>query len=223
MEKVKEVLRFQKRLDDTNAEDQWLSARLGLLPNANMCPPETEREFAVEDVWHEWPMGYHVNPSGFSLDVWDPRMKRKQIFEYCPEIKIILDMRLEREKCFEMPEIELDLGPRPEEPQGEQMDMPTGNSMSKEEFNAQFGVGEEEESELEQHIKELEEAMAELTKGRIHDGEPEVEQELVEPEISDFAHVEDVKVDNDKGESTASVDELQPTVSAEEDEPTASE
>jgi hypothetical protein len=67
-----------------------------------MAPPSVEREFAVEDIWTERPMGYHINPTvgpGRSPDVWDDAAKRRMIYEYCPEIKIILDMRLDREQC----------------------------------------------------------------------------------------------------------------------------
>jgi hypothetical protein len=53
VEKAKRVLRFQKRMDDPDSEDQWLSLRLGLLPDSNMCPREKELEFAVAEVWHE--------------------------------------------------------------------------------------------------------------------------------------------------------------------------
>ena len=210
VEKVKEVLQFQKRIDNTVPEDQWLSARMGLLPDANMCPPDKESEFAVEDVWHEWPMGYHVNPGGFSPDVWEPQMKRKQIFEYCPEIKIILDMRLERERCFEMLEIEIDYGSMLEEPvaanievlEADRVEKPSESSMTKEEFNAPFADSKEVEGELEKHIKELEAEMAELKKGDGESGDdsapPKVEQELGEPELVDFAHAEDVKLDGDE-------------------------
>jgi hypothetical protein len=97
-----EVLQFQTRLDNTFSEDQWLASRVGLVPGANMAPPAVEREFAVEDIWTERPMGYHINPTvgpGNSQDVWDDPAKRRMIYEYCPEIKIILDMRLDREQC----------------------------------------------------------------------------------------------------------------------------
>ena len=79
-----------------------MASRVGLVPGANMAPPAVEREFAVEDIWTERPMGYHINPivgPGNSLDVWDDPAKRRMIYEYCPEIKIILDMRLDREQC----------------------------------------------------------------------------------------------------------------------------
>ena len=100
--KVLEVLQFQTRLDNTFSEDQWMASRVGLVPGANMAPPAVEKEFAVEDIWTERPMGYHINPTvgpGNSQDVWDDPAKRKMIYEYCPEIKIILDMRLDREQC----------------------------------------------------------------------------------------------------------------------------
>src|SRR5271154_3829091 len=111
--KVLEVLQFQTRLDNTFSEDQWMASRVGLVPGANMAPPAVEKEFAVEDIWTERPMGYHINPTvgpGNSQDVWDDPAKRKMIYEYCPEIKIILDMRLDREQCPLS-----DDGPPPEE------------------------------------------------------------------------------------------------------------
>ena len=92
-----------------------MASRVGLVPGANMAPPTVEREFAVEDIWTERPMGYHINPTvspGNSQDVWDDPAKRRMIYEYCPEIKIILDMRLDREQCTL-----LDEGPPPGDPE----------------------------------------------------------------------------------------------------------
>ena len=94
-----EVLHFQKPYRGELHEDQWMAARVGLLPGANMASPELEREFAVESLWYERPMGYHLNPAGLRGEVWDDIHRRKHIFSYCPEIKIIMDMRLERERC----------------------------------------------------------------------------------------------------------------------------
>lgn len=208
VEKVKEVLRFQKRWDDSSPEDQWLSSRLGLLPDANMCPPEKEREFAVEDVWHEWPMGYHLNPNGAVSDVWDTRGTRKRIFDYCPEIKIILDMKLEREKCFEMPEVQVDYTAYlSQEPASANTEMAPAHGMTKEAYDAQFQEGPDDDRELEKHIKELEEAMSRMKKGDEgeEDDKPEAEpeseqlsQELGEPELSDFAHLENITPDGDQ-------------------------
>ena len=67
-----------------------------------MAAPQVEREFAVQDKWYDRPMGYHIDPNlrpGTSPDVWDNVKKRKEIYEYCPEVKLLLDMRLERERC----------------------------------------------------------------------------------------------------------------------------
>ena len=205
VEKVKEVLRFQKRWDDSTPEDQWLSSRLGLLPDANMCPPDKEREFAVEDVWHEWPMGYHLNPGGGVSDVWDLHAQRKMIFEYCPEIKIILDMRLEREKCVQFSELPVEYMPLlPEEPSLDNVEQSPNEGMTKEAYNAQFAEGEDDESELKKHIQDLEEAMSELKKGSESDKADDhesmaddVSQEVSEPEVADFAHLEDIISERD--------------------------
>lgn len=48
-------------------------------------------------------MGFHLptRNNGLLKSVWENRDQRKQIFEYCPEIKIIMEMKLERERCQE--------------------------------------------------------------------------------------------------------------------------
>ena len=210
VEKIKEVLRFQKRWDDSSPEDQWLSSRLGLLPDANMCPPEKEREFAVEDVWHEWPMGYHLNPNGAVSDVWDTHGTRKRIFDYCPEIKIILDMILEREKCAEMPEAEVDdTAYLPDQLASPNSEMEPVHGMTKEEYNAQFQEGTDDSEALKKHVKELEDAMSKIREG-LEDGADEdsverdaeesenISQELGEPELVDFAHLEGLSPEGDQ-------------------------
>lgn len=72
-----------------------------LLPGAKVSNTEEEKQFAVEDVWYEKPMGFHVRGGGESLsdDVWKDPQRRKQNFEYCPELSIIMPMKLERERC----------------------------------------------------------------------------------------------------------------------------
>lgn len=64
-----------------------------------MARPEIERMFSVESIWTDRPMGYHLDPAGLHGDIWENRERRKAIYHYCPEIKIILDMHLERERC----------------------------------------------------------------------------------------------------------------------------
>jgi len=57
--------------------------------------------FAVEDIPHETPMGYHIRQGGAKLSpkVWKELEERKKIYEYCPELSMIMDMKLNRERC----------------------------------------------------------------------------------------------------------------------------
>lgn len=61
----------------------------------------TEEALAVEDVYFENAMGYHVRNGGqgISDQVWKNPDQRKEIFKYCPELSMIMDMKLERERC----------------------------------------------------------------------------------------------------------------------------
>lgn len=66
-----------------------------------MPSPEVEKGFSVQAVWHERPLGYHISAHGTNRhhEIWDSDERRKKIYEYCPEIKMILDMKLEKERC----------------------------------------------------------------------------------------------------------------------------
>lgn len=72
--------------------------RMGLLPDAKMAPAAKEAEFSVENVWHDKPMGFRA-PNPLPDSVWGDMGKRKQIYDYCPEVKIIHEMKLERQRC----------------------------------------------------------------------------------------------------------------------------
>lgn len=83
-------------------EDEWFSNRLGLLPDSNRANVTVSQSFAVRDVWSERPLGYYVRPNihpDNSKDVWALQERRKQIFEYCPELRLVVNMRLEKERC----------------------------------------------------------------------------------------------------------------------------
>jgi hypothetical protein len=66
------------------------------MPGANMPGPEIEWNFSIEGVWTERPFGYHLRGLGKTLvsEIWGNKTRRKEIFEYCPEVKIILDVDL---------------------------------------------------------------------------------------------------------------------------------
>ncbi|XMA12406.1 hypothetical protein WAI453_005197 [Rhynchosporium graminicola] len=98
---VKKILGFQSRYNDTEPEDEWFGKRITVLPGAKVANGKQEDHFAVEDIWHEKPMGFHVRDGGKALsdDVWKNSDRRKGNFEYCPELAIIMPMKLERERC----------------------------------------------------------------------------------------------------------------------------
>ena len=98
---VRKILGFQSRYNDTEPEDEWFGKRITVLPGAKVANGAQEEHFSVEAVWHERPMGYHVRDGGENLadDVWKDPAKRKKSFEYCPELAMIMPMKLERERC----------------------------------------------------------------------------------------------------------------------------
>lgn len=98
---VRRILGFQARYNDTEPEDEWFGRRITVLPGAKVASAKEEQHFTVEDIWHERPMGYHARNGGENLadDVWKTAEHRKKIFEYCPEIVMIMPMKLKRERC----------------------------------------------------------------------------------------------------------------------------
>lgn len=100
---VKQVLHFQDRLDDEDPEDRWFVGRIGTMPGAKIPEAGVETGFCVQDVFHENPMGYHISYGGTNPHpaVWEDPEQRKKIFDWCPEVKMILDMKFERERCTE--------------------------------------------------------------------------------------------------------------------------
>jgi hypothetical protein len=96
---VKKILNFQSRYNDTEPEDEWFGKRITLLPGAKVASGVQEDHFAVEDIWHAKPMGYHVRADNLADDVWKDPVRRKSNFDYCPELSMVMDMKLEQERC----------------------------------------------------------------------------------------------------------------------------
>ncbi|KAJ6258442.1 hypothetical protein Dda_6482 [Drechslerella dactyloides] len=97
-----ELLKKESRPDGhPELEDLWLCNRLAKMPGVNMANGSMEAHFSVEAVWEDKPMGYHTGWSGARLppDVWGTPEKRKAIYDYCPEMKMTIAMKLEREGC----------------------------------------------------------------------------------------------------------------------------
>ncbi|KAF3921213.1 hypothetical protein ABW21_db0204141 [Orbilia brochopaga] len=97
-----DLLKKESRPDGhPELEDLWLCNRLAKMPGVNMANGSMEAHFSVEAVWEDKPMGYHTGWSGARLppDVWGTPEKRKAIYDYCPEMKMTIAMKLEREGC----------------------------------------------------------------------------------------------------------------------------
>ncbi|TGO55821.1 hypothetical protein BCON_0086g00240 [Botryotinia convoluta] len=97
---ILKILEKEVREPGTPWEDRWICDRLIASNAAKMPGPDVEVKFSVESQWYEKPFGYHLIGSGKYLTpaVWDDKERRKHILEYCPEVKIVLDMDLSREK-----------------------------------------------------------------------------------------------------------------------------
>ena len=98
---VRQILGFQSRYNDTEAEDEWFGKRITVLPGTKVANGAQENHFSVEDVYHPKPMGFHVREGGRNLadDVWKDPKRRKANFAYCPELAMIMPMKLEVERC----------------------------------------------------------------------------------------------------------------------------
>lgn len=71
------------------------------MPDLKVASALDSQHFSVEEVYHEKPMGYHLrNGEGhLPTNVWKNKAQRSAILKYCPELGIILPMKLERERC----------------------------------------------------------------------------------------------------------------------------
>jgi len=97
---IRRILKIQSRLNNTDPEDEWFGRRVLVLPGAKVASAK-HGQFAVEDSYIPQPMGFHVRDGGKTLPplVWKNQTRRQEIFRYCPELSIIMDMKLERERC----------------------------------------------------------------------------------------------------------------------------
>jgi hypothetical protein len=93
---ILKILEKETRAPGSVWEDRWLCDRLVTMDGANMPGPGVEVQFSVESQWTEKPLGYHLIGSGKLMveDIWGNATRRQHIMEYCPEVKIILDMEL---------------------------------------------------------------------------------------------------------------------------------
>ncbi|THY83062.1 hypothetical protein D6C92_09798 [Aureobasidium pullulans] len=88
------VLKHQVRLPKSEPEDVWLSNRLSNRVGAKVANGTLENKFSGEMISSYSPMGYHLGGSGAILHggSWGTPEKRERIYEWCPEVKMILNM-----------------------------------------------------------------------------------------------------------------------------------
>jgi len=98
--RILQVFETQKRkTGDGQLEDLWISSRLQKLEGAHMADASVSKTFSVESVWDDRPLGYHIGWLGVHHEqIWDDEKQVQHILEYCPEVKIILGMRLDGDK-----------------------------------------------------------------------------------------------------------------------------
>jgi hypothetical protein len=123
--KILQVLEKKRRVNTGMPfEDEWLSNELNALPGARMAIANVSKSFSVESVWDDAPLGYHIGWMGvhhpqvclfrptlymttfwvmrittkLSLQIWDKQNQVDHILRYCPEVKIILGMKLANDK-----------------------------------------------------------------------------------------------------------------------------
>jgi hypothetical protein len=84
---IVKVLKNDTRKAGAEWEDRWLCDRL-----PNTAPANISQKFSVESIYYERPLGYHLRGSGKLIDprIWGNKTRKRQIFRYCPETKIIL-------------------------------------------------------------------------------------------------------------------------------------
>lgn len=97
---IRQVLGFQARYNDTEPEDEWFGKRLYIMPGIKVASG-LDGALAVENVYMERPMGFHVQEMGDNLpaEVWEDHERRKKMLEYCPELHTVLKAKLDRERC----------------------------------------------------------------------------------------------------------------------------
>jgi len=103
--KVLQVLKKERRPDnDGELEDLWLTNRIAQLKGSNMPNATISKHFSVESVWDDKPLGYHVGWLGVHHgQIWDDQGQVNHILEYCPEVKLILGMKLDNDKPIGVP------------------------------------------------------------------------------------------------------------------------
>lgn len=98
--KVKHILSLQKRHNDTEPEDEWFGRRMAALAGDKVTS-RFDGTLAAETLLKEKPIGYNTRSTGATVEhrSWKSADARRQILDYCPELSMVMGMRLEKEIC----------------------------------------------------------------------------------------------------------------------------
>lgn len=96
--RIIQVLENQVRRPNSQAEDVWLTSRLAMLPGAHVANGTDQMQFSAELLHVDRPMGYHTGHGGDWLHSknFGTKELRDHLWEYCPELKMMLHMDEER-------------------------------------------------------------------------------------------------------------------------------
>ncbi|KAJ6256033.1 hypothetical protein Dda_9125 [Drechslerella dactyloides] len=96
--RIIKVLENQVRQPHSQGEDVWLTSRLAMLPGAHMANGTVQKLFSAEMLYSDRPMGYHTGKGGEYLHSknFGTKELRDHLWEYCPELKMMLPMDEER-------------------------------------------------------------------------------------------------------------------------------
>lgn len=91
---LRAVLQEARRPINGTPEDLWFSQQLSKRPGGNVPSNKIESDFSSESAYSIQPMGYHTGGSGSVLGtrVWGNPGLRNELYDWCPEIKMTLDM-----------------------------------------------------------------------------------------------------------------------------------
>ena len=205
---IRKVLGFQARYNDSEPEDQWFGKRIYIMPGAKVASG-TDGILTVEDVYVENAMGYHVPDGGAKLApaVWEDPAQRKKIFDYCPEISMIMDMKLERERC-KGDDLKGVVHPTPEEKKKEEEDkkkkLAEERKKQQEEKKKQQQEEEEKKKEEEEKDKEEEEEKKAAEDEKKEEDEEKKQEDEEEKEEEEEEEKERSDEESKEAESEAS-------------------
>ncbi|KAI0996969.1 hypothetical protein K3495_g11214 [Podosphaera aphanis] len=97
---VKRVLALHARLNDTEPEDEWLGKHIPLISDSKIATELRGVHFSSVEPKYNNSMGYHLRDGNPNFaDNWQIAETRKATLKYCPELAIIMPMKLESDRC----------------------------------------------------------------------------------------------------------------------------